>query len=145
MFFIQLMIGAFLICITVIIHAIVLDRLIYINEKYKNDVRLKLGKYWKIPILVFSVLGTFSAHILQIWIWAMFYMLIGVFTHFSDALYFSTTTFTTVGFGDVVIGDNWRLVSSFQGANGFMLFGWSTAFIFEVMSGLYRHESSLEG
>lgn len=144
MFMIQLLIGTFLICVTVIIHAIALDRLIYTNEKYKNEVRLRVGKYWKIPILVFSVLGTFSAHIIQIWIWALFYMIIGAFTNFTDALYFSTTAFTTVGFGDVVLPHNWRLVGSFQAANGFMLFGWSTAFIFEVMSGLYRHENSSE-
>ena len=41
------------------------------------------------------------------------------------------------GFGDVVLDEKWRLISSFQSANGFILFGWSTAFIFEIMSSRY--------
>lgn len=145
MFFYDLLIGAVLICITVVIHAIALDRLIAINDKYRNPVKLRFGKHWKIPILVFSVLGTFSAHIVQIWIWAAFYMSVGAFDAFADALYFSTCAFTTVGYGDIVVTGDWRLVSSFQSANGFMLFGWSTAFIFEVMSTLYKHDQSSGG
>jgi voltage-gated potassium channel Kch len=56
-------------------------------------------------------------------------------------LYFSTTTFTTVGYGDVFLDKEWRLLSAFQSANGFIMFGWSTAFIFEIMSKLYKEET----
>lgn len=141
MFAIQLLIGTLLICATVVIHAITLDFLIGRIESLKNRARLLFKKFWKVPILTFAVLGTFCAHIVQIWIWAIFYMYIGELPDLEEALYFSTSTFTTVGYGDVLLGKDWRLVSSFQAANGFVLFGWSTAFIFEVMSKLYEGES----
>ena len=75
---------------------------------------------------------------IQIWLWALFYLRVGALPALEEALYFSTSTFTTVGYGDVVLTGKWRLVSSFQAANGFILFGWSTAFIFEIMSRLYE-------
>ena len=142
MFWSQLIIGVVLICITVIIHAVVLDRLIVFIDKYSNSARLRFGRGWKAPMLILAVLGTFAAHIVQIWVWAVFYMQIGEFSDMESSLYFSTSTFTTVGFGDIVLDKSWRLVSSFQSANGFILFGWSTAFIFEVMNKLYKREET---
>lgn len=140
MFVFQLFIGAVLICLTVMIHAVALDFLISRIDSSKNAVRLLFRRYWKLPLLIFAVLGTFSAHIVQIWLWAVFYMVVGAIPDLEEALYFSTSSFTTVGFGDVYLDKDWRLVSSFQSANGFILFGWSTAFIFEVMSKLYEDE-----
>lgn len=140
MFVFQLFIGVFLICLTVVIHAVALDYLILWIKKSGNKMRLMFKRHWKVPVLIIAVLGTFGAHIVQIWIWAVFYMMIGVMPDLEEALYFSTSAFTTVGFGDIFLDKDWRLVSSFQSANGFILFGWSTAFIFEVMSKLYEDE-----
>ncbi len=144
MFILELCIGAVLIGITVLIHALALDRLKVGLDSIENYCRLRFGKFWKVPILVLTVLGTFSSHVVQIWIWAVFYLSIGALPKLEEALYFSTTTFTTVGYGDVVLGDTWRLVSSFQAANGFILFGWSTAFIFEIMSQLYKSDNAID-
>ena len=47
---------------------------------------------------------------------------------------FSTTSFTTLGHGDVVLDRHWRLFGVIEGANGLLLFGWSTAFLFSVIS-----------
>ena len=92
--------------------------------------------------MVITVLGVFLTHIVQIWIWALlfYYLEPNTLPTFEAALYFSTSSFTTVGFGDVYLDENWRLLSSFEAANGFILFGWSTAFIFEILSKLYKDE-----
>jgi len=81
-------------------------------------------------------------HILPIRVWAIlfYYLSPGELPTFESALYFSTSSFTTVGFGDVYLDETWRLLSSFEAANGFILFGWSTAFIFEIISKLYKDE-----
>ncbi len=141
MFIMDLFIGTVLICVTVTIHAIFLDVLIRWIEKTYNSARLLFKSHWKIPLLVSAVLGVFVAHIIQIWLWAIFYLLAGAIDTLEASLYFSTSTFTTVGFGDIVLNEQWRLVSAFQSANGFILFGWSTAFIFEIMSRLYERDS----
>lgn len=141
MFVSQLIIGAILIILTVIIHAVALDRLMQMLERYAPAVFIKFPKFWKIPMLTITVLGVFITHIVQIWLWAVFYLAVNALPNLEEALYFSTSTFTTVGFGDIVLEKSWRLLSSFQSANGFILFGWSTAFIFEVMSKLYKEET----
>ncbi|MCB1652333.1 MAG: two pore domain potassium channel family protein [Alphaproteobacteria bacterium] len=139
MFLLELIIGAVLIGITVIIHALALDYIIRHLESAGPWFFRKFRRFWKTGALTVSVLGVFMAHIVQIWLWALFYFGVSALPTFEECLYFSTSSFTTVGFGDVVLEvNNWRLISSFQSANGFILFGWSTAFIFEIMSRLYE-------
>lgn len=138
MFVSQLIIGIGLVALTVIIHAFALDRLMLLLEHIGPKLHKHIKKHWKVLILIITVLGVFMAHIAQIWLWAFFYLKVGVLSDLEQALYFSTSAFTTVGFGDIVLDGNWRLMSAFQAANGFILFGWSTAFIFEVMSKIYR-------
>lgn len=91
--------------------------------------------------ILIVVLGLFGLHTVQIWVYAMAYLAIGEFDSLEAALYFSTSTFTTVGFGDVVLSDAWRLLSAIESMNGFLLIGWSTAFLV----GLSRPIRALEG
>lgn len=140
MFISHLIVGALLIGVTVVIHAVALDRLMEALEQWGPSLYKKFKRHWKAPVLILTVLGVFGSHIVQIWLWAFFYMAIGALPDLEESLYFSTSTFTTVGFGDIVLEQDWRLISSFQAANGFIMFGWSTAFIFEIMSKLYTGE-----
>lgn len=140
MFINELVIGAILVCATVLIHAIALDRLMRLLEFIGPLFFKRFRRLWKIPMLVVTVLCVLVAHIIQIWLWAFFYIGVAAVPDFETALYFSTSTFTTVGYGDVVLDKTWRLISSFQSANGFLMFGWSTAFIFEVTSKLYDRD-----
>jgi hypothetical protein len=81
-------------------------------------------------------------------IWAVTYVYLGTLSHFEEALYFSTVTFTTLGFGDITLGTEWRLLASFEAANGILLFGWSTALVFAFLQRLvegrqaYREETA---
>lgn len=142
MFMTQLIIGCFMISLTVIIHAIALDKLVNLLEKFGPYTYRIFTQSWKMPLMVITVLGVFLAHILQIWLWAILFMTLepNILPDLESALYFSTSSFTTVGFGDVYLDKEWRLLSSFEAANGFILFGWSTAFIFEIISKLYKDE-----
>jgi voltage-gated potassium channel Kch len=83
-------------------------------------------------LLILVVLGLVFIHALQIWAYAFFYLLTAALPDFETALYFSTTAFTTVGFGDVVLPDRWRLIGAIEAANGFILFGWSIAFLMSM-------------
>jgi hypothetical protein len=91
-------------------------------------------------LLSYFVLWLFVATIIEVWAWAMLYRLIGAVGSTEEALYFSTTTFTTLGFGDITLDDQWRLLSSFEGANGLLMFGWSTALIFAAVQKVYGYE-----
>ncbi len=76
-----------------------------------------------------------------VWIWAATFIAVGSFQTLELALYFSVTSFTTLGFGDITLTEQWRLLAGISAANGLLLFGLSTAFMFEIMMDLRRAQS----
>ncbi|MEA3153509.1 MAG: hypothetical protein QOK44_1098 [Betaproteobacteria bacterium] len=89
----------------------------------------RFARHHATMIITLFVLYMFLAMIVQVWVWAAVYVWIGAIGAFNDALYISTATFTTVGFGDVAVAPEWRLLLGFEGANGMIIFGWATALI----------------
>jgi len=69
--------------------------------------------------------------------WALAFWSIGAFEGLERALYFSMVSFTTLGFGDVTLPQNWRLLSGIIAANGLILFGLNTAFLIEILQRLF--------
>jgi hypothetical protein len=82
--------------------------------------------------ILFVVLGLVAVLTAEIWLYAVAFLAVGALGDFEAALYFSTTSFTTLGYGDVVLDQRWRLLGAIEGANGLLLFGWSTAFLISV-------------
>jgi len=93
-------------------------------------------------LLLFSVFGVFAIHTVEIWSYAALYRFLGETRSFEEALYFSTVTFASLGYGDIVLTPRWRLVSAIEAANGVILFAWSTAFLLVVSRRLqaFEHE-----
>ena len=58
------------------------------------------------------------------------------------ALYFSMVTFTTLGYGDVLLDERWRLMAAFEAANGIIIFGLSTAVVVAVVQRVYFANTS---
>jgi hypothetical protein len=87
-------------------------------------------------LMLAVVLGIFLLHSIEIWCYAFAYMAVGAFKDFPTALYFSATAFSTIGFGDVVLGLEWRLFGAIEGVTGLILIGWSSAFLLSVTSRL---------
>ena len=130
----QLAMGSLLIVSTVFIHGVILELVLKALLRMPQDWEVR----WRAVIFSAVVLAVFAAHVLEIWVWAFFFMFIDEIHSLEAALYFSTSSFTTVGYGDLVLSPDWRLMGALESANGMMLFGWSTAFIFEVVRRSYR-------
>jgi voltage-gated potassium channel Kch len=75
------------------------------------------------------VFGLFATVAVEIWLWAFTYWTLGITESFETALYLSTATFSTVGYGDVVPPEAWRLLAALEGVTGFLVIGWSTAYL----------------
>jgi Ion channel len=75
------------------------------------------------------------------WTWALHYLLLDAIEPLEKAIYFSVEAFTTVGYGDVVLDENWRLLSSLESANGLLMFGWSTALVFAAVQWIYERRT----
>ena len=88
-------------------------------------------------LLVLLVFWLLSSHLIGIVIWAGAYVHLSVLDGWEPALYFSAASYTTLGFGDVLLPDEWRLMSGANAACGFLLFGLSGAVLFEAVRRLH--------
>ena len=131
----QLVLGAAVVVATVIVHAVSLEAIL----RVLLAINIEWEARWRTLIFSLTILAIFMAHVIEISIWAMFFYFTDEIETLEAALYFSTSSFTTVGYGDLVLSEEWRLFGSLESANGLMLFGWSTAFIFETVTRTYRH------
>ncbi|HEU4797241.1 MAG TPA: potassium channel family protein [Pyrinomonadaceae bacterium] len=93
-------------------------------------------RYAILMILLFS--GIMFLHTFETGIWAIFYYSRELFPDFETSLYFSLTSYTTIGYGDVLLPQKWRLLGAIEGVSGVLLCGISTAFIFAVMSAMFQ-------
>lgn len=137
---IALVVASLMAIATVVIHTVGLVAMISIMGKRKHQIARVTGALRIVTYTVATVMGLFLIHTIEIWAYAGLYRVLGLFADFEDALYFSTTTFTTLGYGDVIIESEWRLIASVEGFNGFLLIGWSTAFLVTVVGRLFRAE-----
>jgi Ion channel len=89
-------------------------------------------------IMAVTVVAIAALHGCEAAVWAVVYRLIGVVPDFETAFYFSFVAFTTLGLGDVTLEPPWRILSAMEAADGMLLFGWSTAFLFAVVQRVWR-------
>lgn len=99
-------------------------------------------------VLGFTTALLVLLHIVEVSIWAFAYLLlpeVDSVTGLEEAFYFSTVTFSTLGYGDVVIESSWRILSGIQAMAGNLAFGWSSALLLTTfLKMLERHEASRE-
>jgi hypothetical protein len=79
-------------------------------------------------------------HLLEISAWAIVYVWDEAMPDLQSALYFSAVTYTTTGYGDLVLPKEWRLVGAIEALTGILMCGWSTGFFFAVVSRLYTED-----
>ncbi len=85
----------------------------------------------------------FVGHLGQIAIWAVLFMYIGEFTDFLTAFYHSTVNFASLGYGDIVMSEKWRLLGALEASNGVLMFGLSAGTMLSIMTNLFaRHKPS---
>jgi voltage-gated potassium channel len=141
--FIQLAIGSVMIGVTVALHAFALDRIIRHAKFAEEALKRVIKPLWRPIMAALVVVTVFVVNVVHMWLWAFLYMGYGCqsLDSLSDALYFSTVTYTTLGSADGAhLGASCHMLTGVEGANGFLLFGWTTAFIFEIISQIYYRE-----
>ena len=128
----DLIAGSLLVALSVLIHTGGLVLLGHATPLAARHLRLHDHDLGRSVIMMFSVLGIFALHTVEVWVWALAYEVLRVTEAFSDALDLSTAMFSTVGYGQIVIDPAWRLLTALEGINGFILIGWSTAYLVGV-------------
>jgi voltage-gated potassium channel len=87
-------------------------------------------------IILFS--GIMLLHVAEASLWAVFYYSRELFPDFETSLYFSLVSYAAIGYGDVLLPRNWRLLGAIEGVSGLLLCGISTAFIFAVINVMFK-------
>jgi len=77
-----------------------------------------------------------AAHLMQVALWAAAFRASSEISSFEKAFYFSAENYTTLGYGDIVLSDRWRLLGPLEAINGLLLLGLSTAVMFAVLDRL---------
>ncbi|MDZ4778155.1 MAG: ion channel [Alphaproteobacteria bacterium] len=132
----SLALASVMVVATVLIHFWGLMGLIRIMGESGAHRRARGGYLGQASVILFVVFGIFALHTIEIWLYAAGYLWLGEMQTLEPALYFSTVTFVALGYGDVVLSPQWRLVSAIEAANGVILIAWSTTFMFSVTSRL---------
>ena len=96
-------------------------------------------RFWRQTWLFIRVAGWMIVlHLAEISAWAVLYVWEGAIADIQSALYFSAITYTTTGYGDIVLPADWRLVGGVEALTGILMCGWSTGFFFAIVSRLYE-------
>jgi hypothetical protein len=132
----NLALASVMVAVTVLIHFWGLIVLVRVMGHTRMRLRTDDNTLGQAALLVLVVLGLVGLHTIEIWLYAVLYVALGALQTFEESLYFSTVTFVTVGYGDVVLGKAWRLLSAIEAANGVILVAWSTAFLVAVTARL---------
>ena len=97
------------------------------------------ARFWFTTWLLVRVAGwIILLHLVEIAIWAFFYARGHGMPDLQSAFYFSAVTYTTTGYGDLLLPNEWRLVGGVEALTGILMCGWSAAFFFAVVSRMTR-------
>lgn len=86
-----------------------------------------------IAVMMATVSFLMAAHLAEVLLWALAYAIVGVAPAGTNFVYFSFVNYTTLGYGDLTPAERWQLLGPMTAMNGVLLFGWSTAVLFEIL------------
>jgi hypothetical protein len=125
--------SAVLIFATVALHALASTGVLMWLHSPIGLSKVRGGPVSRTAVIGGVVLMLAMVSVLESGVWAAFYLAMGAISDVNEALYFSLVTFTTLGYGDVTLSEEWRLLGAFQAANGIIIFGWTTALIVALL------------
>jgi hypothetical protein len=85
-------------------------------------------------LFVFVAAWIVLLHVAEIGVWALFYLWRDAMPDLASALYFSAVTYTTTGYGDLVLAEGWRVLGAVEALTGILMCGWSTGFFVAIVS-----------
>jgi hypothetical protein len=135
---IPLAVGAIAVVCTIFIHALASSAVVNFVRHERRLGRAGVS-FWKdVSIVALAVFLLLVAHLIEISLWAILFLVCGEFHEFGIAYYHSGVNYTTLGYGDIVMSPSWRLLGPLEAANGMLMFGVSTGMIFALIQRLIQ-------
>jgi len=129
---IQFLVGGIVSVCNITIHSLVMTVVVRVarplSTKKRSHPSLRL-----IATMIATVSVLMAAHVLEVFVWSLAYSIVDAAPAGTDLVYFAFVNYATLGYGDVIPVEAWRLLGPITAMNGALLFGWSTAVIFQVL------------
>ena len=129
----QFLVGGAASACNITIHAAVMVMTIGVSRVVHGKTKWSSPSLRLISTMVATVLVLMAAHTLEAIVWALAYFITGAAPAGAGLVYFAFVNYTTLGYGDIIPIERWQLLGPITAMNGVLLFGWSTAVIFEVL------------
>jgi hypothetical protein len=130
----QLLAAFALMAICVAIHA---GGVTYALQKLRPRVESKQSFWSETWLFVLAAISMVLLHLFEICVWGVFYFWRGALAELQSSFYFSAVTYTTTGYGDLVLPQEWRLLGGVEALTGILMCGWSTGFFMAIVSRAY--------
>jgi hypothetical protein len=136
----QLLVGAGISACNIAIHALVMA--VVVSAEVRAGA-IKTSRPWLrlIVTMIAAVSVLMAAHTSEVAVWALSYAIVDAAPAQADLMYFAFVNYSTLGYGDIVPVQRWHLLGPMAAINGILLFGWSTAVIFEVLRRAMAHNA----
>jgi hypothetical protein len=133
-----LAIGTGAIVCTIFVHALPLSAAVDFLRRERRLGHVGTSFWYDFAIVAITIAFTLVAHMIEIALWAVLFVVCGEFPQFGSAFYHSAGNYTSLGYGDLIMTPSWRLLGPLEAATGLLMFGVSTAMIFAVIQWLIQ-------
>ena len=128
----QFLVGGGASLVNITIHALVMTMVVGVAQTASTR-KILHPSLFLIAVMVPTVSVLMATHTLEVFVWSLTYSIVDAAPAGANLVYFAFVNYTTLGYGDIVPVEQWRLLGPLTAMNGVLLFGWSTAVIFEVL------------
>jgi hypothetical protein len=128
----QYLVGATASVWNIAIHAVLMVAVIKVT-RFADKLATSRQTLRLIAVMIATVTVLMISHLTEVLVWSFFYAAASAAPAGTDLIYFAFVNYTTLGYGDVTPVERWHLLGPMTAMNGVLLFGWSTAVIFEVL------------
>ena len=126
-------VGAGAVLCTILIHALALGAIVNFFRLETRRGRTGTTYLIDLTIVVLVISISFVAHMIEVGVWALLFIICGEFQTFGASYYHSSVNYSTLGYGDVIMSPSWKLLGPLEAADGSLMFGVSTAIVFAVI------------
>jgi hypothetical protein len=143
--FLPLAVGAATTFSTIVIHVLAVMAIVRLVRFERKLHRAGVRFHRDVVIVAVTAHLTLAAHLIGIVAWAVIFVLCGEFSDFAAAFYHSAVNYTSLGYGDVVMSESWKLLAPLETADALLMFGVSTAMVFAVVQQLVQERGGFRG
>jgi hypothetical protein len=128
----QFLLGGAVSLVNIAIHALVTTLVVRVAQRVGARERPHPSLHL-MAVMIPTVSVLMAIHAIEVVVWAAAYSAADAAPAEAHLIYFAFVNYTTLGYGDVIPVERWQLLGPITAMNGVLLFGWSTALIFEVL------------